>query len=556
MEYLRFLKKQSNAVGAGFVAVTILSGLSTGLLVGVIIRGATAPRGSSSELRTLILFGASFVLFTLTRKYILDGAARTVGQVICKVRVRIVDLIPRTELPAFEAIGRTQISQALSQDVQAMSDAAYSVTSAFASAILVVCAFSYIAMLSVAACLLILCLLGVGAFIYWRNYASSRRLLDASWHAETAFFDHLSDQLSGFNELKLDPAKAQDLLENDVKAMAFESARAKLAISRSFNWNMIFGQAFFYAVMAICIFAMPRVIGDGIPLLQLVSVILFINGPIAEVIGAAPFLARANFAIRKVNALEAALRAAADDRVQTTMVSEKFRSLHCEGITYRYPRAPGQREFAIGPLDLDIRRGEITFVIGGNGTGKSTFLKLLCGLLRPDAGTVMLNDHVITPSLRTYYRSAFAIILQDFRLFRRLLGLPSFPRGRVDGLLATLQLTGVTEVSADGVFSSTKLSTGQKKRLALLVAEMDEREIYIFDEWAADQDPEFRKYFYESYLKQLRGRGKTVIAATHDDHYFHVADRIIKLDNGRISSVTAGNDAHREPARSQLWVGA
>ncbi|HEY0194794.1 MAG TPA: cyclic peptide export ABC transporter [Kofleriaceae bacterium] len=545
MEYLRFLKRQSNAVGVGFIAIAILSGVSTGLLVGVIISGASAS-DASSPLRTYGLFAASFLLFTVARKHVLDGTARTVEQVIRKVRIRIVEMIPHTELPAFESIGRTRISHALSQDVRAMSEAAYSVTSAFASAVLVVCAFIYIAMLSVAACVSILCLLVIGAAIYMRNYAASRPLLDASWQAETSFFDHLSDQLSGFNELKLNAAKAQDLLENDVVAMAMRSEHYKLAISRSFNWNMIFGQAFLYVVMAICIFVLPRVFGGGIPLLQLLSVVLFINGPIAEVIAAAPFLARANFAIKKITALETELRAVVEDQPGAAVAAVPFRALHCDGITYRYPKVEGQREFAVGPLDLEIRRGEITFVIGGNGTGKSTFLKLLCGLLQPDGGRVTLNDQPVTPARLAQYRASFSIILQDFRLFRRLLGQPTIPRQRIDELLTTLQLTGITDIDAEGRFTSTKLSTGQKKRLALLVAELDDREVFVFDEWAADQDPEFRKFFYESYLSRLRDRGKTVIAATHDDHYFHLADRIIKLDNGRIASAERVGSA---PAR-------
>lgn len=541
MDYLRFLKEQSNALGARFIIVAILAGVSNGILVGVIIGGASnAAEGTPQTVRTLFLFATSFLIFTATRKHILDGTAVIVEQVIRKVRVSIVEMVPRTELMAFEGIGRTRISQALSQDVQAMSEAAYSVTSAFASGILVICAFIYIASMSVAACMLILGSLAMGAFIYWRNYEAGRHLLDASWQTENTFFKNLADQLEGFNELKMSPAKAHDLLENDVKAMALQSEQHKLAISRSFNWNMIFGQAFFYAVMAACIFVLPKVLdNDNLPILQILSVIMFINGPIAEVIAAAPFLAKANFAIRKIKALEVELRAIADERPEARVAHEPFRELHCEGLTFHYPRVEGQREFMVGPLDLDIRRGEITFLIGGNGTGKSTFLRLLCGLLPADGGTLTLNEHTITPARLTYYRSYFSIILQDFRLFRRLLGLGTIDHGRIDDLLAMLRLTGITAVDAAGQFSSTKLSTGQKKRLALLVAELDDRDIYVFDEWAADQDPEFRKYFYETFLSQLRDRGKTVIAATHDDHYFHVADRVIKLDNGRIASVVS-----------------
>lgn len=588
MEYLRFLKEQSSALGPRFLVIALLAGVSNGILVGVIISGASDAAvvmndaegedagdfrdgqlvpsavgtsgvgnagpgdGQSSELRTFIMFIASFLLFTLTRRYILDRTTKIVESVILKIRIRIVELIPRTELPAFERIGKTRIQQALSQDVLAVSEAAFSVTSAFASLILVVCAFAYIAMLSKTACLVILGSLALGALVYHRNFAASRDLLESSWQTENSFFDHLSDELEGFNELKVNPAKAHDLLENDVKAMARRSEEYKLRISQSFNRNMVFGQAFFYLVMAMCIFVLPRMVeGDDMPVLQILSVILFINGPVAECIAAAPFLAKANFAIKNIQQLEKELETVAtylDD--ESALPAEDFQLLRCDKLTYRYPRV-GQREFVVGPLDLEIRRGEIIFLIGGNGTGKSTFLKLLCGLLPPADGDLVINDRIITPPRFSYYRSHFAIILQDFRLFRRLIGVDEIDRVRVDDLLAMLRLTKITGVDPDGRFASTKLSTGQRKRLALLVVEMDNREIYVFDEWAADQDPEFRKYFYEIYLEDLRARGKTIIAATHDDHYFHIADRVIKMADGKISSVVSyrSND---EPTEAPL----
>ena len=104
---------------------------------------------------------------------------------------------------------------------------------------------------------------------------------------------------------------------------------------------------------------------------------------------------------------------------------------------------------------------------------------------------------------------------------------------RAGEYLHQLELDHVVTVK-DGVFSTVKLSRGQRKRLALLTAYLEDRPIYVFDEWAADQDPVFRRIFYLRLLPELKARGKTVVAITHDDRYFGDADRIVKLEEGKV----------------------
>ena len=60
---------------------------------------------------------------------------------------------------------------------------------------------------------------------------------------------------------------------------------------------------------------------------------------------------------------------------------------------------------------------------------------------------------------------------------------------------------------------------------------------YDFDEWAADQDPEFRRYFYDVLLPGLKAEGRTLIVVTHDDRYFHVADQVVFMEEGRVVRV-------------------
>lgn len=86
----------------------------------------------------------------------------------------------------------------------------------------------------------------------------------------------------------------------------------------------------------------------------------------------------------------------------------------------------------------------------------------------------------------------------------------------------------------DGSFTTTDLSTGQRKRLALINAWLEERPVLVFDEWAADQDPTFRRIFYTELLPELKRLGKTIIVISHDDRYFDVADRLVRMAAGKV----------------------
>ncbi|HDR9605677.1 TPA: ATP-binding cassette domain-containing protein, partial [Burkholderia aenigmatica] len=178
----------------------------------------------------------------------------------------------------------------------------------------------------------------------------------------------------------------------------------------------------------------------------------------------------------------------------------------------------------------------------------------LTGLYEPEEGTIEVDGRTIGWRERAAYRQRFSAVFNDFHLFDALLGIvdPDDPSraqadARANALVAKLALDHKVKV-VDGAFSTRALSTGQRKRLALVVAYLEDRPFYLFDEWAADQDPSFKAVFYEQLLPELRARGKAVIVITHDDRYFDLADRLLKLDNGRIVSDTT-------PARSRAQDG-
>jgi putative ATP-binding cassette transporter len=213
--------------------------------------------------------------------------------------------------------------------------------------------------------------------------------------------------------------------------------------------------------------------------------------------------------------------------------------LELDGVTFAYQADADGQAFTLGPIDLALRQGELVFIVGGNGSGKSTFVKVLSGLYRPQLGTIRLKGEAITDETSAWYRQHFSAIFSDFFLFDKLLGLQSPDlQERTDRYLVELELQDKVHVK-DGVFSTTALSQGQRKRLALLTAFLEDRPIYIFDEWAADQDPHYREIFYRRLLPELRELGKMVVVISHDDRYYHLGDRVIKLEYGKLAEITA-----------------
>jgi putative ATP-binding cassette transporter len=274
--------------------------------------------------------------------------------------------------------------------------------------------------------------------------------------------------------------------------------------------------------------------------------------PLQVIMNSLPQLSRANIALQTVTDLGFALTSdKPEDLTEAAVPVNELQKLELKALTHTYKRENECEDFAIGPVDLVIERGELLFITGGNGSGKTTLVKLITGLYMPETGHIHLNGRLIDEHNVEWYRQHFSVVFSDFYLFEHLLGLSKHDTEiQAQHYLEELKLSQKVKV-ANGKLSTTELSQGQRKRLALLTAYLEDRPVYVFDEWAADQDPYFKNIFYMHLLPELKARGKTVIVISHDDRYFDVADRIIKLSDGQIISDPANPAAGFQMAASR-----
>jgi putative ATP-binding cassette transporter len=277
---------------------------------------------------------------------------------------------------------------------------------------------------------------------------------------------------------------------------------------------------------------------------------LYIVSPLDILSSLLPTFSRARIALEKIESLGLSLEQDSTEHEAAGQLGREadWKEIRLEGVTHTYYRENETSRFTLGPVDLTLVPGEMVFIVGGNSSGKTTLAKLITGLYSPEGGEVRINGRAVADETRDAYRQHFSMVFSDFYLFDTLLGLdnPAFDLDRqAQKYLDKLQLSGSVEIKG-GALSTTSVSQGQRKRLALLTAYLEDRPIYVFDEWAADQDPVFKEVFYLHLLPELKARGKTVLVISHDDRYYYVADRIVKLDYGKVEYdryLTAGPEA-------------
>ena len=535
LNFLGFLLRMTQ----GMIVLVVLAGLlsgacNAGLLA--LINTALHTAGASSPPFIWRFAGLGLIkLVTSALSRVL--LARFSHRTIADLRLALSRKILAAPLPHVEAIGVPRILVTLTDDIQDIRTALLNIPSvALNIAILLGCAI-YLGWLSWRVLLFLLGFLLLGACCYRVLGGRALRALQHAREAQDTLFHHVRALLEGLKELKLHGRRREAFLSHHLHAATDAYQHHSVVAMTRFIMADSWSQLVFYVPVGLLLFALPFVHTLSPQILTgYVLTTLYLVGPLGALMNALPFFGRAIVALQKVEALGLSLTAGStqENVVAHPASIRSWKRLELQDVVYAYPRELGDNHFTLGPMHWTLYPGELIFLSGGNGSGKSTFVKLLTGLYAPNTGEIRLDGQPITEENREWYRQLFSVVFSDFYLFENLLGLASAGLdAQAQHYLEQLQLDHKIQIR-DGVLSTTALSQGERKRLALLTAYLEDRHIYIFDEWAADQDPQFKDIFYTTLLPALQAQGKTVLVISHDERYFVLADRLLKLDDGKL----------------------
>ncbi len=520
--------------------MTVVAGIANGLAVATAIHTAEKLDGTSHHFREFLLFFSLMALFWFCKRYSMNESTKMVEHIVRIVRLRILNKLKTTNLLGLEAIDHGIFYSALATDASTISQSTNIAVNAVSSMIMLVFIIIYIGIMSTQALLISVAIVGLMILLYLQNEKKIAGSLKKSSSCENTFMDNLGGLLNGFKELKLNRRKYQDFSKVELDDVIDSSTELRMDAGLRLNVAILLAQTFLLLSIGGILFLLPQLDKSQIPMIpKLIALIIFTAGPISDFAIAIPAVSRADAAINNIRLLESLIDIGQSKNEyichEQPIEELTWSSIKLDEISFQFPPKEGGRPFNVGPMDLEFHRGEITFIVGGNGSGKSTFLKVLTSLYPQNSGRLLLDKTEITPYNKASYRNLFSTIFTDYYLFKRLLGIDEPDNELIRTLLSQMELSDKTSIE-NGIFTNTDLSTGQKKRLTLITSVLDNKPVMIFDEWAADQDPVFRRFFYEVLLPELKAKGKTIIAVTHDDKYFSTADRIYKMEYGKMRS--------------------
>ncbi|MDW6003274.1 cyclic peptide export ABC transporter [Vibrio mangrovi] len=517
-----------------FLTAILLSALSAGCGVAVI---SMISRVSSADVITgqdvALLFVLIGLLFGLS--FFSQAMLTSLGHhVVYRLRLHLSQRVLKTSVERIDQLGQPAILAALTKDVTSISQAFNSLPFVVYGAAVLLCCYGYLLQLSLPffLCTLVMTILAV--VIARQLMSSSRRLKREVRENDDALYDRYSGLLLGRNELKLSRQRRSSFFSGSLKPVVSKALGLEVKADRYtvLNGSWVNTSILLLIATIILIHSLFGV-GTREQLTTFALTILYLRSPLAGMIGSLPALILGSVAYAKVQQL--ALHEGNDATGEQSEPQTQWQTLQMRDVTYQYPSESGEPGFGVGPVNFELNQGELVFWVGGNGSGKSTCARLVTGLYTPHTGQLIFAGQEIHDDNRDWFLSHFSVVFADFYLFKQLINESGEQpdAALVEHYLNALALEQKVTVTG-GELSTTKLSQGQRKRLALLLAYLENRSIILLDEWAADQDPAFRKVFYTELLPELKARGKTVIAITHDDHYFHMADKIYRIHQGNM----------------------
>ena len=540
MHIIAFLKRTTRNERWWLLLLTIIAGISNALLV-VIVNGAAGlvAHGQRPALASWIAFVGTFAVYLVCQRIALTRANVIVTRLLKQLRLDLVDKVRRSELQTMDQVGRGELISMLTQETNHLSDTFPILVDCFQQTILLAVSLVYLAYLSMTAFLVFAAAVLVGTLWYLRIDKNFRSTLQEAAARQAQLLDAVGDIIHGAKELRLNTRKSEAVMG---AYRNLSQVAGSLLAAAGEHWAAVIALGFVvtYFILGVVLFALPSFggLGAGTTLFQLIPIVLFCLSPLSRIVEQSAMFVQADVELQSIFAVERQLAvgdlASPAEARALARTFDGFRTIAYAGMTFSFRNKDNAPVFTSGPWDLTLTRGETVFLVGGNGSGKSTVLRLIVGLYKPDHGRVAVDGIAVEGPGIAGLREQFSAIFTDFHLFDRLYGLEHVDPQEVNRLIDAMWLTGKVKFE-NGRFTDLNLSTGQRKRVALIVSLLEDRPIYAFDEWSAEQDASFREEFYTRILPALKARGKTVVAVTHDERFWHLADRVIRFDLGRVA---------------------
>ena len=537
MKLLAFLFRYSRGSIVLSIIVGIVSGACSAALIALINSSLVA---ASAARETLVWRFAGLVGLVLVTNYVSRAVLLRLSEhATYELRMRLCRQALETPLRKLENVGSHRILATLTQDISIITGALLNIPILCINVAVLLGCVVYLGWLSPSLLTVLLIFLAVSVCSVQLLQHRGIRYMKQAREEWDNLVKHFRALTEGLKELQLHRERREafltDLVEETAKARRDYEHQGRRLHNVASSWS----QVLYFIFIGFIIFALPAFNEQSLSTLSgYVITVLYMRAPIVQLMDSIPAFRNANVSFEKVEELGLSLTGLTTKppRKASREPARAFARLELQDVTHSFYQDDNERNFMLGPINLTLEAGEMLFLIGGNGGGKTTLAKLLSGLYAPESGSIRVNGELVTDETRDDYRQLFSAIFSDFYLFEQLLGLESENLdARARSYVSTLQLEKKVAVK-DGSLSTVALSQGQRKRLALLTAYLEDRPIYIFDEWAADQDYVFKNIFYLKLLPELKERGKTVVVISHDDRFYHVADRIVRLDYGKVIS--------------------
>lgn len=521
------------------VLLGIVGGLSVTALLATINQGLHSADGLG---RGLVLAFALLCILALASSIVSDIGSNYVGQkIIASLRKELGAKVLSAPIEQIERYRTHRLIPVLTHDVDTISDFAFAFAPLAISLTVVLGCVGYLAVLSWPMFLVTVLAIGIGSLVQYIARNKGIQGFYAARDAEDELQKHYQAVAEGAKELRIHRPRRHDMYTRKIQGTADRICDTHVRSINIFVIAKSLGSMLFFVVIGVALGLQalwpnhdPQVMSG------FVLILLYMKGPLENLIGNLPIVSRAQIAFRRIADLSARFSSPEPHLLLTAEDAgdRRIQRLELRDVQYAFPPVEGGEAFRLGPVNLDIRPGEILFIVGENGCGKTTLIKLLLGLYAPQQGEVRVDGEPVVASNRDDYRQLFTTVFADYYLFDELAqGERPLPAD-AGQYLERLEIAHKVSIR-DGAFTTTDLSTGQRKRLALVNAWLDGRPVLVFDEWAADQDPTFRRVFYTELLPDLKRLGKTIIVISHDDRYFHIADQLVRMERGRVVATPA-----------------